>query len=209
MVEQNDSINETTVNVARQIRILRERRNLSQRSLAEASGLSRNTLSLLERGKTSPTVSTLKRLALAMGVDINAFFNTTDDESIVYTKARQRRNLQIEQGLMADLGVGMHDQLVTPLILQLNPGARSGPALAHDGQDFVLCLSGEVLYTVNGKAFILEPGDSLFFDGQLLHRFQSSVNEISEILIILSTPHECAQYISGHFPEDNNTGDLA
>jgi len=207
MVEQNDNVDETTVNVARQIRTLRERRNLSQRSLAEASGLSRNTLSLLERGQTSPTVSTLKRLALALDVDINAFFNSSDDESIVYTKASQRRNIQIEQGLMADLGVGMHDQLVTPLILRLNPGARSGPALAHDGQDFVLCLSGEVLYTVNGKAFVLEPGDSLFFDGQLLHRFQSSVNEISEVLIILSTPHESAQYISGHFPEGHDADD--
>ena len=207
MVEQNDGVDETTVNLARQIRILRERRNLSQRSLAEASGLSRNTLSLLERGQTSPTVSTLKRIAIALSVDINAFFNSSDDESIVYTKAGQRRNLQLAQGLMADLGVGIHDQLVTPLILRLNPGARSGPALSHDGQDFVYCLSGEVLYTVNGKAFVLEPGDSLFFDGHLLHRFQSTVSEISEVLIILSTPHESAQYISGHFPEDHNSNE--
>ena len=207
MVEQNDGVDETTVNLARQIRILRERRNLSQRSLAEASGLSRNTLSLLERGQTSPTVSTLKRIAIALSVDINAFFNSSDDESIVYTKAGQRRNLQLAQGLMADLGVGIHDQLVTPLILRLNPGARSGPALSHDGQDFVYCLSGEVLYTVNGKAFVLEPGDSLFFDGHLLHRFQSTVSEISEVLIILSTPHESALYISGHFPEDHNSNE--
>jgi len=207
MVDQNDGLEETSVNVARQIRALRERRNLSQRSLASASGLSRNTLSLLERGKTSPTVSTLKRLAIALGVDINAFFNSIDDESIVYSKAGQRLNLQLAQGLMADLGAGMHDQLVTPLILQLNPGARSGSALSHDGQDFVYCLSGEVLYTVNGKAFVLEPGDSLFFDGQLLHRFQSTVTEKSEILIILSTPRESTQYISRHFSEDHNSED--
>lgn len=207
MEEQNDGVEETTVNVARQIRILRERRNFSQRSLAEASGLSRNTLSLLERGKTSPTVSTLKRLAIALNVDINAFFNSSDDESIVYTKSGQRRCLQIAQVLMADLGAGMHDQLITPLIMQLNPGARSGPALAHDGQDFVFCLSGEVLYTVNGKAFVLESGDSLFFDGNLLHRFQSTITEMSEILIVLSTPRESAKYISGHFPEDHNPDD--
>jgi len=207
MADQNDSVDEATINVARQIRVLRKRRNLSQRALAEASGLSRNTLSLLERGQTSPTVSTLKRLAIALGVDINAFFNTSDDESIVYTKAERRLNLQLAQGLMADLGVGMHDQLVTPLILKLNPGARSGPALSHDGQDFVYCLNGEVLYTVNGKAFVLEPGDSLFFDGHLLHRFQNTVTEVSEVLIILSAPHESSQYISGHFPENHEPDD--
>ncbi|UCD40873.1 MAG: helix-turn-helix domain-containing protein [Chloroflexota bacterium] len=203
MVDQNEGVDETTVNVARQIRILRKRRDLSQQALAEASGLSRNTLSLLERGQTSPTVSTLKRLAMALGVDINAFFDTSDDESIIYTKNEQRLNLQLSQGLMADLGVGMHDQLVTPLILKLNPGARSGPALSHDGQDFVYCISGEILYTVNGKSFLLESGDSLFFDAHLQHRFQNTATEVSEVLVILSTPHESSQYISGHFPENH------
>ena len=140
--DQNNEIDETDLNVARQIRALRERRNLSQRALAEASGLSRNTLSLLERGHTSPTVSTLKRLSNALGVDINAFFSSSDEESIVYTKTNQRQNMQVAHGLMADLGAGIHDQLVTPLILQLNPGARSGPALSHEGQDFVFCLRG-------------------------------------------------------------------
>ena len=207
MENQTKGADETSVNLARQIRILRERRNLSQRSLAEASGLSRNTLSLLERGQTSPTVSTLKRLAIALGVDINAFFNQIDDESIVYTKSGKRSNLQLSQGMMADLGVGMHDQLVTPLILEMEPGARSGPALSHEGQDFVYCLSGEVLYTVNGKAYVLEPGDSVFFDAHLLHRFQSTTTEKSEVLIILSTPQESTQYISEHFPEDQNSED--
>ena len=121
MVDKNDGVYETTVNVVCQIRISRERRNISQRSLAEASGLSRNTLSLLERGQTSPTVSTLKSLAKALGVDINAFLSPFDDESIVYTQGGQRLNLQVSQGMMTDLGVGMHDQLVIPLILQLDP----------------------------------------------------------------------------------------
>ena len=139
---------------------------------------------------------------MALNVDINAFFNPLDEESIVFTKSEKRLSLQISKGLMADLGVGMHDQLVTPLLLQLNQGARSGAALVHEGQDFVYCLKGEVLYTVNGKAFVLEPGDSLFFDGTLPHRFQSTTTEKSEILIVLSTPHESAQYISRHFPDE-------
>ncbi len=182
--------------------MLREHRRLSQQRLAEISGLSRNTLSLLERGQTSPTISTLKRLAIAMDVDINAFFNSGEDQSTIYTKARQRPSLQLLHGVMADLGVGKHDQLMTPLLMQLNPGARSGPALTHEGQDFIICLRGEVLYHVNEKSYVLEPGDSLFFDGRLEHRFQSTSLEMSEILIILSSPHKTAEYISNHFPPD-------
>ncbi|UCF60686.1 MAG: helix-turn-helix domain-containing protein [Anaerolineaceae bacterium] len=199
MNNKNNRVDETTVNVAQQIRMLRERRNLSQRALAEASGLSRNTLSLLERGQTSPTVSTLKRIATALGVDLNAFFNPFEQLNIVHVKSDKRLHLQLSHGSMADLGVGMVDRLVTPLVLQLDPGARSGPPLSHDGQDFIYCLSGEVLYTVNSQAFVLEPGDSLFFDGHLPHGFQSIGPEITKVLIVLSTPRDSAKYVADHF----------
>ena len=201
MNDHNESVDETTVNVAQQIRKLRERRNLSQRALAEASGLSRNTLSLLERGQTSPTVSTLKRIAKALGVDLHAFFDSFEQVNIVHVKSEKRSHLQLSHGSMSDLGVGMLDQLVTPLVLQLDPGARSGPPLSHDGQDFIYCLSGEVLYTVNDQAFVLEPGDSLFFDGHLPHSFQSIGSESTKVLIVLSTPHGTVEYIANHFPK--------
>lgn len=202
MNELMDTEEETTIDVGKQIRVLREQRGLSQQTLAEASGVSRNTLSLIERGRTSPTVSTLKSLASALSVDISAFFQPFDEASIVFTKGDQRPHLKLDHGVLNDLGLGMFDQLVTPLLLKLDPGARSGPELAHDGQDFIFCLSGEILYSVNGKAYMLEPGDSLLFDGQLPHRFSNIGPGTANILIILSTPHDSAQYIAGHFPKE-------
>lgn len=191
------------INLAQQIRLMREQRQLSQRALADASGISRNTLSLIERGQTSPTVSTLKNIAQALGVDINAFFTPVNETRVVFTKADQRPHLQLSQGVLSDLGLGMIEQMVTPLTLQLEPGARSGPPLSHDGQDFILCLRGELLYKVNGLAYLMEPGDSLLFDGRLPHRFHNTGLETAEILIILSTPHNGTDYIAGHFPEED------
>ena len=203
MDELEDAKNETTIDVGKQIRMLREQCRLSQQALAEASGISRNTLSLIERGQTSPTVSTLKSLAGALSVDINAFFLPFDEARIVFTRAGQRPHLQLDHGILNDLGLGMLDHLVTPLLLQLDPGARSGPALVHEGQDFIFCLSGEILYSVNDRGYILGPGDSLFFDGQLPHRFSNVGAEVANVLIILSTPHDSAQYIAGHFPKES------
>jgi transcriptional regulator with XRE-family HTH domain len=193
---------ETAINLGNQIRMLRDQRRLSQRALAEASGISRNTLSLIERGQTSPTVSTLKGLARALDVEINAFFQPYQESQVVFTKADQRPHLSLDHGTLADLGLGILDPLITPLVFQLEPGARSGPALSHDGQDFVFCLSGEILYLVNGQGYILEPGDSLFFDGRLPHRFRNTSMQNSSMLIILSTPHDSAQYIARHFPAE-------
>ena len=200
MIDHTDSITETTHNVANQIRLWRERRGLSQRELAEATGLSRNTLSLIERGQTSPTVGTLKRIALALKVDINAFFEHSDRANIVYTKAAQRSSIRLDQAVMTDLGAGMLDQLVTPLIIHLDPGARSGPPLTHDGQDFVFCLKGELLYMLNEQAFVLQAGDSLLFDAHLEHRFQNTSSEVTEMIIILTISQDSKEYVNGHFP---------
>ena len=198
MEHMEDELQETAINVGQKIRQLREHRNLSQQDIAEESGLSRNTLSLIERGQSSPTVSTLKRIAHALNVDINAFFDTSTKTSIVFTKSRQRPSLQLSECLLTDLGAGLLEQYVTPLFLRLDPGARSGHSVSHDGQDFVFCLRGEVIYVVDDQTFMLSPGDSLLFDGYLNHRFQNAGLEEAELLIVLSSPQDVVHYINSH-----------
>ena len=61
--------------VGRKLRELRNRKGLSLRALADRSGLNVNTLSLVENGKSSPSVSTLQQLALALEVPIATFLN--------------------------------------------------------------------------------------------------------------------------------------
>lgn len=198
MAQKNTELEQTTINVGRKIRQLRESKKRSQHEVAEQSGLSRNTLSLIERGHSSPTVSTLKLLATALNVDINAFFDTSDRTSIVFTKAGQRPSLQLSECIVTDLGAGLIEQYVTPLLLRLDPGARSGNSVSHDGQDFVYCLRGEILFKVNQHSFILNPGDSLLFDAHHKHRFQNSGVQEAELMIILSTPQDGVHYINSH-----------
>ena len=74
------------INVGGSLRRLREERNLTLRTLAERSCLAINTLSLIENGKSSPSVSTLQQLAVALEVPITAFFETEmEKENIAYT----------------------------------------------------------------------------------------------------------------------------
>lgn len=194
----DDELNDKTIEVGQKIRIIRERKRLSQQAVAEQSGLSRNTLSLIERGKSSPTVSTLKRIASALSVDINAFFDPSGKTSIVYTKSEKRPSLLLSECLLSDLGAGLVEQYVTPLFVRLEPGARSGNPVSHEGQDFIFCLKGEVIFHVNNHTYVLGPGDSLLYDAHLGHRFLNSGLDEAELLIVLSTPQDGIFYINSH-----------
>ncbi len=60
---------------------MREQRNLSQRAVAEAAGVSAAALSRIEAGQISPSVVTLEKLADGMGVSVAAFFLDTGERS--------------------------------------------------------------------------------------------------------------------------------
>ncbi len=88
------------VDVGERLRILREERGLSMRSLARTSGLSTNALSMIERGRTSPSVSTLAKQAIALGAPITAFFRTEPERSnIVFRNETQRSRTAIPAGM--------------------------------------------------------------------------------------------------------------
>ena len=98
----NDSI---PINVGESLRRLREAHNLSMRALAKTSGLSANALSMIERGKTSPSVSTLYKLADALRVPVMAFFGTPQErEQVIYLRALYRSRLPFVRGTWEGLG---------------------------------------------------------------------------------------------------------
>ena len=184
--------NAISVNVGKRLADLRQERNLSIRALARASGLSANALSMIERGRTSPSVSTLYRLAEALQVPVTAFFRLeASRQNIVFCKANQRTRLPFSRGLWEGLGGEHFNGRVEPFILTLEAGASSGPyGMLHSGQEFVLCLRGQFEYLVEGERFILDPGDSLLFAAQMHHRWRNPGGMVTTALIVLSNFNE-------------------
>src|SRR5512139_3830154 len=94
-----------SVNVGKRLSELREARNISMRALAARSGLSANALSMIERGRASPSVSTLYKLSDALGVSITAFFGTeADKKQVVFLKANGRPHVSFTHGVFEGLG---------------------------------------------------------------------------------------------------------
>ena len=177
-----------TVDVGARLKQLRTERNQSMRALARASGLSTNALSMIERGRTSPSVSTLYKLAEALEVPITAFFRLeATRQDIVFRRADNRKRVALPDGLWEGLGGEAFTGRVEPFMLTLQAGASSGPfGMLHSGSEFVLCLSGQIEYEVEELSFTLNPGDSLIFAAQHRHRWRNSGQTPATLVIVLS-----------------------
>lgn len=206
MAKQHSPIIETlrdgqTSEVGRRLREVRMGRGYSIRSLAEQSKLNVNTLSLIENGHTSPSVSTLQAIAQTLQVPITTFFESPDENKrVVHQRARERNHASFAHGKMENLGFGKAQFGAEPLIVTLDPYADSGKTpIVHTGSEFVYCLEGRVTYQVDESIYPLEEGDSLMFEAHLPHRWRNEASTPSRMLLVLCPLDDRDQPAERHF----------
>jgi transcriptional regulator with XRE-family HTH domain len=190
------------IDVGRQLRRLRNSRSLSLRALAEKCGLNFNTLSLIENGKTSPSVFTLQQIAAALRVPITAFFQTEPrKKSVVFQRLGNRPGVEFQNGRLEDLGEGLSLRGGQLILLTLQACTQEGSEfITHTGQEFVFCLEGGLEYEIEDQKYVLGPGDSLIFEAHLPHRWGNPGPSGSRSLLILCPADENDHPSERHFP---------
>lgn len=185
--------------VGRRLRELRTRHGYSLRELADRSGLNVNTLSLVENGKSSSSVSTLQQLAVALDVPISAFFSSEPAQKrVVFTATAQRPQATFGSLQMQNLGKDLAGSAVQPFVVTLQPGKGSGERMiVHTGHEFVYCLRGRIRYQVEQEEYTLEAGSSLVFEAHLPHCWENTGEEEAQILLILY-PTDQHEEAGGH-----------
>jgi transcriptional regulator with XRE-family HTH domain len=196
-----DALEKGKISVGQRLREIRTSRRLSMKSLAQMSGLNINTLSLIENERTSPSVSTLQQLAQSLQVPITEFFETDHgSRKLVHQKQGKRPRVTFQHSTMEDLAPGMPRFGAEPILVTLEPGADSGrKQIVHTGREFVYCLDGHIVYTVDNEKYTLEPGDSLIFDAYLPHHWKNIDSTPSRALLVLCPMDERDQPRDRHF----------
>lgn len=169
----------------------REERQLSLKDLAAKSGLTQSFLSQVERGLTSPSVASLRKVAQAFGAPLAALFQGPALPASRVVRRDQRRQL-IHPGRQ------WRDYLLTPNLtgaLQviwsvIEPGGGSGEeAYAHDSdEECVVILHGRLEFWVGSDHYTLDEGDSIVFESRIPHRNVNPGPERAEVLWITTPP---------------------
>jgi len=165
------------------LKTLRARHGLSQRRLAALSGVSNATISLIEHGRTDPSMGMLKRILEAMGVSFAEFFAAEERSAEKYFY-RQSELTEIGNGPISFLQVGSD---LGDRQLQLMYERYQHSMLSHHAEEAGIVLSGRLEVTVGEQVQVLKPGDAYLFNSRLPHRFRNDGNEDC-ILVSACTP---------------------
>ncbi len=161
--------------IGRQVRNFRKKLDITVVDLAREAGLSAGMLSKIENGVTSPSLATLRALADALSVPVTSLFAGYEEVSdAMHVKAGQ--GLKIERrGTRAGhqyqlLGHSIHTELaVEPYLITITEKSDVFPRFQHAGLEFLYVLEGKVVYRHGDSTYLLEEGDSLFFDADKPH----------------------------------------
>lgn len=187
--------------LGKKIREIRGLKGWTLKQLSEMSSLNINTLSLIENGKNSPSISTLQRLATSMDVPNKEFFEPADPITpVIFTKLQERPQAISEKSIINNLGKGLSSSTLEPFVLTMQKHATSGGrALLHSGYEFVYCLSGKILYYIREEEYELTPGDSVLFSAQLSHHWENIYDGESQLLLVMTPACGFIEQSKKHF----------
>jgi len=178
------------IQISSRIRNLREQRNLSQRALAEASGVSPAALSQIESGQTSPSVATLEKLAGGMGVSVAAFFleaGEMSDVEIFSLADRPGVSLHGNSHLIP-LAAQWRTAIFEPILVRLEAGGElSDQPFGIGGEtEYVWMRRGSAMLEYEGRAYTLNETQSAYYDPRKAHNWRNPFDKPCELLMVHS-----------------------
>jgi quercetin dioxygenase-like cupin family protein len=179
-----------SIRIGRSIRVLRRRQGLTLVQLATKAELSHPFLSQLERGLARPSMSSLHRLAQALGTTQPALMSMAADDGAALTPDGRVSLVTAGSGVPVDNPGGVARSLVAgaraiyPVLFDGAP-TEFGQAYTHPGDEFVHVIAGTVEVEVQGEGlFVVGPGDTLYYPGVLPHRWRQLAGPTSRILLV-------------------------
>lgn len=182
--------------IGAKIRQQRKRLDMTGAELAAAANISTGMLSKIENGQISPSLSTLSTVARALNMPISALFAAFEERrDCSFVKANQgvgieRRGTKAGhhyQLLGHSLGEGI---VVEPFLITLTEEAKPYAAFQHAGVELIYMLTGKVGYRHADRTYLLEPGDTLFFDAEAAHGPEDLVELPMTYLSIIIYPKD-------------------
>ncbi|HEX6527017.1 MAG TPA: cupin domain-containing protein [Streptosporangiaceae bacterium] len=156
----------------------RKRMGLSLQQLAERSDVSAAAIHKIEQSGMVPTITTLLKIAGALGRPVSYFVEEEDgqDDVAVLTRPDENRTVYTShKGIELNSVSGPYGRfMLAGARAYVEPGADSGrKPMQHPGEELVHVISGMLEFTVSGQPYEVGPGSTLHFRGDQPHTWHN------------------------------------
>jgi len=165
--------------------------DLSLRNLAERSGVSAATLSQVERGESSPTLTVAGRIADGLELTLSQLLRLDEGRNVAIVRGGSGRRRERGGHTVEELTPPLPGQRADVSVHSLEPGSSTGgegdPPMHEPGsRETVVVLEGAVELLVDGETHALAGGDSVTYDADLSHRLHNPGSEPARMLAVVA-----------------------
>lgn len=162
------------------IKRIRKNKGITQETLAVRIGVTRSYISLIESGRKIPAIATLYKLSNILGVDFFNFFSDKDGDipAAVYKNINQKNllNYNTKGYEYKVIFQDKKNKIMDIFIIKVSPGKKSSEFI-HEGEEFMLILSGKLKVIHGSIEYILKKNDSIYIDSSIKHQFEAIGDE--------------------------------
>ena len=184
------------------IRQHRAAAGLTQKQLATAIDKSAAFISLLEQGKSEPSIGVLRSLARALNVPVADFFEGDGEipspnthvvgklgtVRVVHPEERKRFVNPSRPAIVWELLSPDLRRSIEFLSVRYQPGAPPGELIGHQGEECGVVLRGRLEVRIEDEMHTLEEGDSIYFDSARPHSFRNAADEETITIWAITPP---------------------
>lgn len=174
------------------IKKLRKRKGLTLQALSELTSLSKGYLSKIESSDTAPRLPTLHRIAMALDVEMDYFFEwekgrKKDQQNIDlvfrhagYGKEMIKTNADYSYWPLVH---NFRGKYMAPYFLTIGRGKTQ--QFTHDSEELLFIIRGTIQLSYDGREYVLEQGDCAYFDSRHEHQIRNDSETAAEILNVV------------------------
>lgn len=175
--------------IGQKIKERRQELRLSLRDLGAKTGLSASFISQLENDLTEISINSLQKIALALNVPMFTFLNGDEHpERVVRANAHKRLSFP-NPHLQYELLTEDLSRQMAGFLIRLKAGeSHTAQQLYKNTEEMMYVLQGKLEIRISEKAYVLEPGDSVYYEGASLNGFSALGDEDLAALCMITPP---------------------
>ena len=186
-----------TEKIGRRIRSYMEKRQITIEELAVRTGLDTGFLTAVQNDGVYTSLGPLLKIARALGVRLGTFLDdqVSRDPLVIREDERTRELNMLRAGdrpvalKFYSLGRGKTDRHMEPFFVELLPESAENKKLSsHEGEEFIIVVSGEIEVIYGQETYSLKTGDSIYYNSIVPHYVSCKGNRTATIHAVLYIP---------------------